>query len=869
MNFIKSCTDWNKEIFDFLSQKLKTKNSYKFWLRRRNTNERLDNGFWFNGTDKYIHIGISKVGSGNLSTQSIGFLIHDINTENITCGIEILFRGEKRQNHIDCYSKIADELGGFNKPRSDQFFKAYSGDIWTSLDDFFLVQYPRIMKIINECGLSNELEIEEEDFEKSLNKVLQKQKELESKDKPKFLIANITWNSKDWKEVSEDASGHAWVGGANIPHESWNFDLENDRNPADKVVGFAKFTHPPKVEGNNNLIVFYSQNKIVGFYGKAEILKEWVSVNEQDSYNLIGEKDLAVVLENKIENLKQKGFLEDKERVGQVGFSYLEKTNTVLKIIDEAIGLNPNQFNVLNKIKDWVVNNTQSNSNITDIAMKKLELNQILYGPPGTGKTYTTIDKVVEICEPNLYSKNHKSNKEIYDNLIEDGRVVFTTFHQSMSYEDFIEGIKPVKPEEDDIYLKYDVEPGILRNIASNAKKIKISKNSVNWDSPRYFKMSIGGKNRLDLHDWCIENSTIALGWGGNKDLSKFSKIKDWKTYRDEFNSVFPELVQESRYNIQSTYSFLQMDINDIVIISKGNNIIDAIGIVKGEYFFNDDNAIDYNHFRKVEWISTNMAASPEKFLKKKISQQSIYEFYSQDIKKDVLKELTSNSDEIAKPYVLVIDEINRGNVSAIFGELITLIEEDKRIGAENELSVTLPYSKIKFGIPSNLFIIGTMNTADRSVEALDTALRRRFTFEEMLPKPELLKDKGENNSGNVGAINLEELLITINERIEALVDRDHTIGHAFFMTVDSMTSLRKVFTNKVIPLLQEYFYGDYAKMEMVIGPNFFNQDKRKSKVMFAVQNDEVEITTGSYQLVTIADDTEFEEALKRLLASK
>jgi len=869
MNFIKSCTDWNREIFDYLTQKLKTKNSFKFWLRRRNTNERLDNGFWFNGTDKYIHIGISKVGSGNLSTQSIGFLIHDINTENITCGIEILFRGEKRQNHIDCYSKIADELGGFNKPRSDQFFKAYSGDIWTSLDDFFLVQYPRIMKIINECGLSNELEIEEEDFEKSLNKVLQKQKELASKDKPKFLIANITWNSKDWKEVSEDASGHAWVGGANIPHESWNFDLENDRNPADKVVGFAKFTHPPKVEGNNNLIVFYSQNKIVGFYGKAEILKEWVSVNEQESYNLIGEKDLAVVLENKIENLKQKGFLEDKERVGQVGFSYLEKTNTVLKIIDEAIGLNPNQFNVLNKIKDWVVNNTQSNSNITDIAMKKLELNQILYGPPGTGKTYTTIDKVVEICEPNLYSKNHKSNKEIYDNLIEDGRVVFTTFHQSMSYEDFIEGIKPVKPEEDDIYLKYDVEPGILRNIASNAKKIKISKNSVNWDSPRYFKMSIGGKNRLDLHDWCIENSTIALGWGGNKDLSEFSKIKDWKTYRDEFNSAFPELVQESRYNIQSTYSFLQMDINDIVIISKGNNIIDAIGIVKGEYFFNDDNAIDYNHFRKVEWISTNIAASPEKFLKKKISQQSIYEFYSQDIKKDVLKELTSNSDEIAKPYVLVIDEINRGNVSAIFGELITLIEEDKRIGAENELSVTLPYSKIKFGIPSNLFIIGTMNTADRSVEALDTALRRRFTFEEMLPKPELLKDKGEKNSGHVGAINLEELLKTINERIEALVDRDHTIGHAFFMAVDSMPSLRKVFTNKVIPLLQEYFYGDYAKMEMVIGPNFFNQDKRKSKVMFAVQNDEVEITTGSYQLVIIADDTEFEEALKRLLASK
>lgn len=571
----------------------------------------------------------------------------------------------------------------------------------------------------------------------------------------------------------------------------------------------------------------------------------------------IYEEDEIEILEDLYEDLKQhqkeingKYFYNGAKSYGEGGF-YSAAVGTYLEFLKTRKGEATTDINNL-------INMDNNN-----------ELNQIFFGPPGTGKTYTTIDKVVEICEPNLYSKNHKSNKEIYDNLIEDGRVVFTTFHQSMSYEDFIEGIKPVKPEEDDIYLKYDVEPGILRNIASNAKKIKISKNSVNWDTPRYFKMSIGGKNRLDLHDWCIENSTIALGWGGNKDLSEFSKIKDWKTYRDEFNNAFPDLVQESRYNIQSTYSFLQMDINDIVIISKGNNIIDAIGIVKGEYFFNDDNAIDYNHFRKVEWISTNMGASPEKFLKKKISQQSIYEFYSQDIKKDVLKELTGNKDEIAKPYVLVIDEINRGNVSAIFGELITLIEEDKRIGAENELSITLPYSKIKFGIPPNLYIIGTMNTADRSVEALDTALRRRFTFEEMLPKPELLKDKGEKNSGHVGDINLEELLKTINERIEALVDRDHTIGHAFFMDVDSMQSLRKVFTNKVIPLLQEYFYGDYAKMEMVIGPNFFNQDKLKSKVIFAVQNDEVEITTGSYQLVTIADDTEFEEALKRLLASK
>ena len=203
--------------------------------------------------------------------------------------------------------------------------------------------------------------------------------------------------------------------------------------------------------------------------------------------------------------------------------------------------------------------------------------------------------------------------------------------------------------------------------------------------------------------------------------------------------------------------------------------------------------------------------------------------------------------------YAIFIDEINRGNVSAIFGELITLIEQDKRKGATNAMSALLPYSKNKFSVPQNVDIYGTMNTADRSIEALDTALRRRFSFEEMLPKPELLKDKGENGSGKVGEIDLKELLKTINERIEALVDRDHTIGHAFFMEVDSLDSLRNVFANKVIPLLQEYFYGDYAKMEMVIGSDFFDV-KESSKIIFAVKPEDFESIGKTYHIKNLSD---------------
>jgi 5-methylcytosine-specific restriction protein B len=240
-------------------------------------------------------------------------------------------------------------------------------------------------------------------------------------------------------------------------------------------------------------------------------------------------------------------------------------------------------------------------------------------------------------------------------------------------------------------------------------------------------------------------------------------------------------------------------------------------------------------------------------------------------IEDGVFKQLCKKAAlDLENRYAIFIDEINRGNVSAIFGELITLIEQDKRKGAANAMSALLPYSKNQFSVPQNVDIYGTMNTADRSVEALDTALRRRFSFEEMLPQPELLKDKGENGSGKVGNIVLEELLITINERVEALVDRDHTIGHAFFMEVDSLDSLRNVFANKVIPLLQEYFYGDYAKMEMVIGPDFFNSEKRKKKVTFAIQNEDVEISTGNFELMNILEPTfNFDSAINRLLNRK
>ncbi len=204
----------------------------------------------------------------------------------------------------------------------------------------------------------------------------------------------------------------------------------------------------------------------------------------------------------------------------------------------------------------------------------------------------------------------------------------------------------------------------------------------------------------------------------------------------------------------------------------------------------------------------------------------------SYEVKDGVFKKLCIKAEaDPTHNYALFIDEINRGNVSAIFGELITLIENDKRIGAANELRVKLPYSKKKFGVPKNLHIIGTMNTADRSVEALDTALRRRFCFTELMPEPQLLETIVFKN------FTLKEVLETINTRIVALLDRDHTIGHSYFMQLNSndIKGLKAVFENNIIPLLQEYFYHDYEKIALVLGEGFVSlPTDTASKIRFA-----------------------------------
>ncbi len=457
-----------------------------------------------------------------------------------------------------------------------------------------------------------------------------------------------------------------------------------------------------------------------------------------------------------------------------------------------------------------------SNSNLSAIKQSENEkilienqnipLNQILYGPPGTGKTYHTIDKALEILGENLESRDEKKAK--FDEYVRKGQIVFTTFHQSYGYEEFVEGIKPIiDNDENSQEVKYDVKDGIFKELCDKSLKNYI--------------LSMQNENEIDLDKLIFEFANYInqdfLNKGNEFPLeNKVSIKKILLNFKDEYRSF------SLGGSIKSPQS-LTIDIIKRDYLNFKNKKILSFKDIKPKYDSQSDyhgNAIYYfmfyNKLKEFENIQN------EKFKIKK---------------------------EILKSYIIIIDEINRGNVSKIFGELITLIEPSKRIGEKEELKVTLPYSGEKFGVPKNVYIIGTMNIADRSITSLDTALRRRFEFIEMMPDVSKL-------SMDCEGINLQELLKAINTRIEYLLDREKTIGHAFFVSVENLEDLKKVFQNKIIPLLQEYFYNDYALINEVLNDNgMIFEDKKDDKYLQKIKNlDSVNSERSIYNIASFDD---------------
>ena len=436
----------------------------------------------------------------------------------------------------------------------------------------------------------------------------------------------------------------------------------------------------------------------------------------------------------------------------------------------------------------------------------KKRKNIILQGAPGTGKTYRIPELVVRLCEPE-FDANNATRKElmsVYDRLKEEKRVMFTTFHQSMDYEDWLEGLRPVLENDQ---VRYKIEPGIFKRLCTEAERPLSAKKDVNIsDEAIVWKVSLSGTGDNPVRRDCMRNGYIRIGWDGYGE--NITDETDWSIHNGEGKTILNAFINT-------------MKVGDIVMSCYSSRTIDAIGIVTGEYEWHD-NFEHYKRVRRVKWLVKGINEDIVKLNDDKtMTLGTVYRLNA--ITLDKVKSLLDKHEasktliDNNKPYVIVIDEFNRGNVSKIFGELITLLEPDKRKGMRNAESVLLPYSKKEFYIPSNVFLVATMNTADRSLDTIDYAIRRRFAF--ITVKPQEIDDDNFNSElfrevSSLFISNYDEYaesgfddtikLLPAETLSEEYRPEDVWIGHSYFI-MDGEYALQDRLLFEIIPLLEEY----------------------------------------------------------------
>ena len=434
--------------------------------------------------------------------------------------------------------------------------------------------------------------------------------------------------------------------------------------------------------------------------------------------------------------------------------------------------------------------------------------NVVLYGAPGTGKTYDVPELAVRLCDPAFMAAEARREEIVsrYNQLKTEKRIAFTTFHQSLDYEDWIEGLRPVVNKNSQV--TYKIVSGIFKELCEEAerpvdkdKQVDISDNAVIW------KVSLQGTGDNDVRRECMENNHIRIGWDDYGPV--ISDETDWSVYNGEGKQILDAYINK-------------MKIGDIVMSCYSSQTIDAIGVVVGDYEF-EDKFPNYKRVRRVNWLVKNINENiVEMNDGKTMTLGTVYRLNSitLDNVKSILEKYNTSSkmEENDKAYVMVIDELNRGNVSKVFGELITLLEADKRKGRINAESVVLPYSNKAFHIPNNVYLIATMNTADRSLGSLDYAIRRRFAFiaekpfgldvegfdEDLFEKVSRLFVKNFDEYKESGWDQTMKLkpAATLSDEYKP---EDVWIGHSYFLMQDEEDNTSNRLLYEIIPLLEEY----------------------------------------------------------------
>lgn len=614
-------------------------------------------------------------------------------------------------------------------------------------------------------------------------------------------------------------------------------DIKNKRFVKFYIIKISQYNSHIKNFQNNDRIIFIDDNNKVD---NAKIYNQGKSINELEDISNISVKGLQLqqILEINEKTNKTNNIKSIKKVIQHITDEGYYEFKTFFAYHDALINKKTYERDA---VRDNINNIKSSTSN--DYQQQEHPLNQILYGPPGTGKTYNTIIKAMEIINKTKYEsvseQEYYKLKEEFEKLREKGQIAFITFHQSYSYEEFVEGIKPsINDNDENVDVKYGYNVGIFKEIANNAlfECLNITKEQkqqdIEFDNileqfkikyPNGTDLNTIEKSNFKIVDYIQNSIRIQPKSGSNiysisfmplKEMYEKDKIKNIKTPSELGKKM------KGRFSGLTSYYFS---------VLKEIRKFDGIKITENDYTTNNNVKIEEYYSGKLE-------------LKK----------------------------EGNLPHILIIDEINRGNISKIFGELITLIEQDKRIGNGHQLKTILPYTKNIFGVPNNLYIIGTMNTSDRSIASVDIALRRRFKFIEIPPKKELV------TAINIKGTNFQDIFEALNEKITILLDCDHQIGHSYFMrdrVGDNIQVLKDIWFDEILPLLNEYFYNDWEKLQVLLGKagdkNSFIIKKdcsKKYKNSFKDIMDEDEMCCYNFVVKEQMEDDSFKIALSNII---